>query len=70
MQGDELKKLGSRISEIRKHKKLTMSAVCYKVGIEPSTLGRIERGEVDPKYTTLCKIAKSFNIKISDLVNQ
>lgn len=68
MQDIELQRLGQRIKSIRKQRKLTLSAVCYKVGIEPSTLSRIENGEVEPKYLTLLKIATSFNMTLSELV--
>lgn len=62
-----LKKLGNKIITLRKAKKLSLSQICYKNGLEPSTLSRIEHALVDPKYLTLLKIAKALNVEISEL---
>lgn len=69
MQEIELKKLGERIKSLRKNKKLTLSALCYRNGLEPSTLMRIEQAIVEPKYLTLLKIAKAFKIHIKELLD-
>ena len=42
MQNIKLKKLGERIKKLRKERKLTISALCYKNGLEPSTISRID----------------------------
>lgn len=65
---ENLKKLGTRIKTLRKSKKLTLCELCYKNGLEPSTLSRIEQAIVEPKYLTLLKIASAFNISISELL--
>lgn len=62
-----LKKLGNKIIALRKAKKLSLSQICYKNGLELSTLSRIEHALVDPKYLTLLKIAKALNVEISEL---
>lgn len=62
-----LKKLGNKIIALREAKKLSLSQICYKNGLEPSTLSRIEHALVDPKYLTLLKIAKALNVEISEL---
>ena len=69
MQHEELIKLGQHIKKLRKEKKLTLSALCYRNGLEPSTVSRIEAGIVEAKYLTLLKLAKAFNIKISELLD-
>jgi transcriptional regulator with XRE-family HTH domain len=71
MQDEDLRKLtilGERIQKLRKQKKLTLSELCYKNGLEPSTLSRIEKAIVEPKYLTLLKIAEAFSMDISDLL--
>ena len=70
MQDDltELKILGNRINKLRKSKKLTLSALCYKNGLEPSTLMRIEKAQVEPKYLTLLKISDALGMPISELL--
>lgn len=63
-----LKKLGERIKALRKSKHYTLTELCYKNGLEPSTLSRIEQAVVEPKYLTLLKIASAFNMHISELL--
>ncbi len=69
MQDVELKKLGNHIKALRKERKLTISALCYKNGLEPSTISRIEKGLVEPKYLTLLNIANAFNLSLSEFLN-
>ena len=52
MQDIELKKLGNHIRKLRIERKISISALCYKNGLEPSTISRIEKGLVEPKYLT------------------
>ena len=69
MQDVELVKLGKHITKLRKERKLTISALCYKNGLEPSTISRIEKGLVEPKYLTLLSIAKAFNLTLAEFLN-
>ncbi len=64
-----LQKLGDRIKTLRKTKKFTLCELCYKNGLEPSTLSRIEQAIVEPKYLTLVKIAAAFNMSVSELLD-
>lgn len=63
-----LQHLGNRIKTLRKQKKMTLCEMCYKNGLEPSTLSRIEQALVEPKYLTILKIAKALNISINELL--
>ena len=69
MQDKELQKLGNHIKKLRKERKLTISALCYKNGLEPSTISRIEKGLVEPKYLTLLSVAKAFNLSLAEFLN-
>ncbi|MBQ7764396.1 helix-turn-helix transcriptional regulator [bacterium] len=69
MQQEELIKLGNRIKQLRKNKKLTLSALCYRNGLEPSTVSRIEAGVVEAKYLTLIKLANAFDLELYELLN-
>lgn len=64
----KLQLLGDRIKSLREKKKMTLSEVCYKNGLEPSTLSRIEQALVEPKYLTLLKIAKAFKLSLGELL--
>jgi len=69
MQNDknELIKLGKHIKALRKKSKQTLEALCYKNGLEPSTISRIENGIVEAKYLTLLKLSKAMNKNLKDL---
>lgn len=65
---EKLLQLGNHIKQMRKKKKLTLEALCYKNGLEPSTISRIEKGLVEPKYLTLLKLADVYQITLSELL--
>ena len=69
MQHNELIRLGNHIKKLRKQRKLTLSALCYRNALEPSTVSRIEAGIVEAKYLTLLKLAKAFGMEISEFLN-
>lgn len=62
-------KLGEKIKKLRTSKKLTLEALCYPYGLEPSTVMRIEKAQTVAKITTLLKLSVAFNISLSDLVS-
>ena len=64
-----LLQLGLHLRSLRKQRKLTLESLCYKNGLEPSTISRIEQGLVDPKYLTLYKLAEAYNMSISEMLN-
>jgi transcriptional regulator with XRE-family HTH domain len=43
--------------------------LALKTGLTTRTVSRIECGTIDPKLSTLMKIAKAFGIEIVDLLN-
>lgn len=65
----ELIRLGAHIKSIRKQKKLTLENLCYKNGLEPSTVSRIEKGIVEAKYLTLLKLSKALKIPLKNLLD-
>ena len=69
VRNENLLQLGEHIKSLRKKRKLTLENICYKNGLEPSTLSRIEKGLVEPKYLTLLKLAKAYDIKLSELLD-
>ncbi len=64
-----LQSLGKRIFDLRKSKNLTRENFCYKNFLDPSNLAKYEKGLVEPKYLTLVKIAKAFDITVSELLD-
>jgi len=69
MNKDILKKLGSRIIELRKQKGLSLEKLAWGSEIAKSTLSDIEKGISAPRYTTLLKIAGFLEVKVTHLIN-
>ena len=62
------KKVGLKIRLIREMKSLFQSDLSASSGLPVRTIGRIERGEVDVRLSTLRKVAKSLGISLKDLL--
>lgn len=69
LEDEFLTKLGNRIKTLRTARHLTLEALCYPNGLEPSTVMRIEKAQTTAKITTLLKLAQAFGISLSELVN-
>ena len=66
---EQLILLGKHIKNLRLERNLTLENLCYKNGLEPSTISRIEKGQVEAKYLTIVKIAKAFKLSLSELLD-
>jgi len=65
----ELQKLGKNIKKYRNHQSLSQEELAEIIGMHRTYIGMIERGEKNPTYLTLLKIARGLKINISELVN-
>ena len=62
-------KLGDRIRELRTRDKLTQAELAKRIGISPSTLGRIEKGEIESTGSDiLMKLAETFQVSTDFLL--
>lgn len=61
------KKLGNRIKELRKELAMTQEDLAFKVGVDRSYMGFVERGEKNPTLDKLRKIAKALKVNLSQL---
>ena len=62
------KRLGEKIKKERLINKLTQAKLAEKVGISPTFLGQIERGEKIPSLETVGNIAVTLNVTIDGLM--
>ena len=60
--------IGARIRELRESKKLSED-VATKLGFSRQRLGRIENGDVDISYATICKIADILGVLPSQITS-
>ena len=62
-----MKTTGQKFRQARVKKNLTQFEVAKRAGIHPNTYAKIERGEQDPSFATVKKLAKALDIDISDI---
>jgi DNA-binding XRE family transcriptional regulator len=63
------RQLGQRIREFREHQRLIQKDLAKKAGLPVRTIGRIERGEVDVRLSTLDRIAKALRMPLQWLLS-
>lgn len=61
--------ISKNIKRIREIKNLSQKEICADSGVPQGQYSRIENGKVEPSVSTLEKLAKVFNISISDFFN-
>lgn len=61
------KRFGERLKELRGKNNLTQEDLAFRVGVDRSYMGFLERGEKNPTLLKLKLIAKAFNISLSEL---
>ena len=65
--GMKHKKFGIRIKELRRKQSMSQEELAFKVGVDRSYMGFVERGERNPTLDKILKIAKSLDIMLSEL---
>lgn len=68
MELQELNKLGQIIRDKREALGLTQIEVAEKAGLDRNYIGMVERGERNPSYLSLIKIAKGLNMTVEQLI--
>lgn len=58
-----------KLKKIRNKKGLTQKQLAAKAGIDERTIRYLEKGEKSPTLSTLTKIAKALNLKVTNLLN-
>ena len=68
MERKELVELGKIIKSKRESKGLTQLELAEKSCVDRNYIGMLERGERNPSYLSLLKIAKGLNIQVYNLI--
>jgi putative transcriptional regulator len=66
---DSLEILGQRIRNLREQCGLSQEKFAEKCEFDRTCISLLERGKRNPSYTNLLKVAKGFEISISELLN-
>lgn len=65
----ELVALGARLVKLRRAAELTQEGLADAAGLHWTYIGQIERGERNPTYKNLLKLAKGLGVDPSELTN-
>lgn len=65
---DHLKFIGQNIRAARKNKNLTIETLSELIGISPSFLGTLERGESSLSVETLVKVCRTLDISADSII--
>lgn len=68
MESQALNNLGRIIREKRESLGLTQIEVAENAGLDRNYIGMVERGERNPSYLSLLKIAKGLNMTVDHLI--
>ena len=60
--------LGLRVANLRDFRGWSQEELADRLGLDPSCLGAIERGDLDPALSTLDEIADCFEVSTSELL--
>jgi transcriptional regulator with XRE-family HTH domain len=61
--------VATRLSEYRKHQKLTLDALSRRSGVSKGMLVEIEKGAANPSIAILCKLSAALGVSVADIVN-
>ena len=70
MSENELKELGKVIREKRKSRGLTQVELAQKAGLDRNYIGMVERGERNPSFLSLQKIAQGLGLTLDEMLKQ
>ena len=68
MSKEDLQILGKIIREKREARHLTQVGLAEKAGVDRNYIGMVERGERNPSYLSLQKIAKGLGLTINEMI--
>lgn len=61
---------GKVLQKLRKSKEMTQAELSEKTGIASNYISRIERGEIEPKISTLMNLKKALNVSGNELLGE
>jgi len=58
----EVVKIGAQLREAREQALLTQEELAARAGVQPFTISRIETDKVEPRFSTIRKLAKALDM--------
>ena len=66
----EVVKIGKNLRQLREDRLLTPAALAARAGIALSSLVRVETDQVDPRFTTIRKLAQALDVDHRELTKK
>jgi DNA-binding XRE family transcriptional regulator len=63
-------KIGQSVKQQRVRKFMTQEQLAKTAGISPRQLVRIEKNDVEPRFSTILKLGKALGVNPSELVDE
>lgn len=60
---------GQRMRELRAREALSQDGLAREADVHPTAIGRIERGDREPRLTTILRLAHGLGVEPGELVN-
>jgi transcriptional regulator with XRE-family HTH domain len=60
--------IGDKLKRQRTRRALTQAQLAERAGVTTATVARIERNEIEPRMTTLGKLARALEVDPAELV--
>lgn len=67
---ERLQKIGDNIRAERNRARLSQEGLASMVSLNPRNLGRIERGQAEPKILTLLAICNALGVSVSSICGE
>jgi transcriptional regulator with XRE-family HTH domain len=64
----EVVKIGTQLRAARERALLTQEELAARAEVRPLTISRIETNKVEPRYSTIRKVAKALSVDPSELL--
>ncbi len=64
----EVVKIGTQLRAARERALLTQEELGTRAGVQPLTISRIETDKVEPRYSTIRKLANALGVESSELL--
>ena len=66
----EVVKIGRNLRQLREDRLLTQEELGEAAGVSRDQISRIERNEVDPRFSTIRKLAKALDVDPRGLIKR
>lgn len=60
--------LGAVLRKLREERGLSQEALAVRAGTTAGTLARLELGQSDPSWSTICAVAEALDVRLQEII--